>query len=87
MRGGGIRRFRCGVNGTGAGLCTFGDCRRCKLGIREGGGDGVGTFRDNAEVNFINDGIGGRELFCLCCKRGEGVKGGYMFVKNLQKLF
>ena len=87
VRGGGIRRVGCCMSGTGAGLCTLRDIRRCKLGIREGVGDSAGTLKDDAEVNVVNGGIGGREIVCLCCKRGKGARGGYMFAKTCKSCF
>ena len=86
VRGGGII-FGCCVGGTDVGLCTLRDCKRDKLGVRESGGDFTGALGDDAEVNVINDSIGGREIACLCCKSGEGVKGGYMFAKTCESCF
>ena len=80
MLGGGIIGGVC-VGGNSAGLCTLRDNGWDKWSVREGGVLG-GTLRDDVNSNVVNDGIGGRETDCFCCKGGERSRGGYMLVKT-----
>ena len=51
------------------------------------GGDFSGTFGDDAVANFANDGIGGREIVCLCSKLKDCARGGYMLAKTCMSCF
>ena len=82
VRGGGIKVCCC-VSGTGAGICTLGSFGRGERGV---GGTCVddfdGTLGDDVGLSFEKDGMGGREMGCFDGKRGDGVRGGYMFSKT-----
>ena len=41
-----------------------------------------GILGDDAGVNVVSDRIGGRDIACLCCKRGDGARGTYMLAKT-----
>ena len=91
VRGGGIK-VGCCLSGTGTGMCTLGSCGQYEQGTKESGeescsGDFAGTLGNDAGANFLNDGIGRREIVCLCGKRGNDARGAYMLKKNLRKLF
>ena len=40
-----------------------------------------GTLGDGVGVSVENDDINGREIGCLCSRRGDGKQGAYMFAK------